>query len=151
MDSQLLEDLELTVDATFPNVRSLHAALLAIKSATKQVCAVSFSPDGVGVRWVHESKALQAGIFLGKGVSRGATAHAYLRTAQLSPLAPTPHAPPALRPLAQMFSSYTVAHTVKVGIPFHNLLETLAVFTSSNLAEELVIRYPGPNAELLLE
>ena len=50
-----------------------------------------------------------------------------------------------------MFSSYAVTRTVKVGIPFHNLLETLAVFTSSNLTEELVIRYPGPNAELLLE
>jgi len=69
MDSQQLNQTDLTIDVTFPSAQGLLSALSSIRSEKKQMCVVDFSADGLTVKWEHQSKALQSGIFLGQGVS----------------------------------------------------------------------------------
>lgn len=65
----MVDEAELSVDARFPSAEGLRAALSSIRSEKKQMCVVVFSGDGLTVKWESESKAMQSGIFLGRGVS----------------------------------------------------------------------------------
>jgi hypothetical protein len=58
------------VDCRFSSARALHAALAAARPAAagRQVAGLAFEPAGLTVRWQHESKALQAGVYLGRGL-----------------------------------------------------------------------------------
>jgi hypothetical protein len=57
------------VDARYPSTKGFLEALTSIKGPTAQFCVVSFSPEGLTLKWEHESKAMQSGIFIGHAVS----------------------------------------------------------------------------------
>lgn len=63
------EETTYTVQACFPNARSLLLAVQAIKPSTKQSCELIFEQNGLNIRWQHESKALHSAISLNSSVS----------------------------------------------------------------------------------
>ena len=104
------------MSSTGSSHRGLHGASSTSTGGMRQIALVNFSSEGLSVKWEHSSKALQSGIFLGRG----------------------------------LFSLFKVSEETEFCVSLTTLLDVLAVFASEDLGE-LSLRYPGPNAELMLE
>ena len=59
---------EYIIDAQYPNTKGFLDALRAIKGPTAQFCLVHFANEGLTLKWEHESKAMQSGIFIDHAV-----------------------------------------------------------------------------------
>ena len=61
-------DYEYIVDVKYPSTKGFLDALSAIKGPTAQCCIIQFTEAGVTVKWEHESKSMQSGVFIGHEV-----------------------------------------------------------------------------------
>ena len=61
--------LNYVVDARYPSTKSFFEALTAVRGPSAQFCLVNFTQDGLTLKWEHESKSLQSGIFMSRTVS----------------------------------------------------------------------------------
>jgi hypothetical protein len=128
-------------------------------SPRAQTCCVKIDGSGMEIRWEDDSKTLQGLVFLKPEVcpvlsrARKLSPCTTMPSFPCQPRRPTPSTPPRPAP-AQLFSEFACggpgAPEHRFGLQLSQLLDTLAVFTSTP-GVSLDLAHPGPNGEVLLE
>ena len=150
------------MDARYPSTKGFLNALSSIKPPKAQDCLVHFNSEGLTLKWEHPSKAMQSGIFIGHAVRYNALNSSLmlcllfdekiLRSFYLIFVISTyiSAGRPAPSPTLQLFTAYNIQQETSFSLPFMILFNTLQVFAPGELGD-LVLRYPGPESELILE
>ena len=125
-----------------------------------QTCCVTLTTEGLTLRWEDVSKCLQSSAFLNSEVlalpscsqrSSYATPCIFVQSRPNPQQGPLISGHRLIRHVMQMFASYECPWARKVfGLAFNTLTDVLSVFATMSGAE-LLLRYPGPDMELVCE